>query len=424
MPDPSGTRPQSSRRAPRSAPKPIPFSEDCKQVLQRLRGALTDALTGLALDPSRPQGLARSLGLHRNLAWKVSKIVTGSDVFAAVTHIPGRGGREILLKALEKARARGDDLARIRTALEDFDRLIDEHAGDRGTLEFVAGGLGPGASQREAMLQARRLAFRGNSVIWGLQARVNLGLSLLAPSAHDPRRVDLVQVNGLVDFRALRPDVVWPLFRRTVWGEGHPEHPLDGEPLAPVPEAGDVPLLLDFCSPDLPPLEVVHSELETTYWLPARKVGRTGELTCIYGSLVRGIGSQHASGADRTCEMVANLVTPVELLHLDLLVHDSLAWARDPRATVTSLLERRAEAAPVGDGRMRLPIDEPVHELGLGPGTTATPHLPSYRELLAFVFARTGWDPAEFRGYRYLLEHPPVPARVSLSMDLLPEERA
>jgi hypothetical protein len=400
------------------------FEEDCRQVVLRLRGALTEALASLQLDPARPQEMARSLGLHRNLSWKVSKIVAGSEPFGMVAHVPGRGGMQIIVRALGRGGVAEEHLERIRTAMDAFERLVTVHAGDRSTLELVAGSLASGAPQRETMLQARRLAFRGNSAIWGVQARVNLAIHILAPAAADPRRVDLVQVNGLIDFRGLRPDVVWPLFRRAAWSEGRPAHAIDGEPLVPSRSASGVPLLDAFCSSDLPQLEVVRGAHETTYWLPAREVGRTGELSCIYGSVVRSIGSQYAVGDDRRCDLETNLVTPVELLHTDLLVHESMAWAQSPRADVYSLLERQASMDGNGRTRLRLPTDADLVELGLGLGTMATPHVPRYRELLAQAFAGVGWDPSAFRGFRHVLPYPPVPARAALSMDLLPEEPA
>jgi len=417
MPSSRGTR----SRASSSTSTSVPFSDDCKQVLQRLRGALSDVVSGLGMDPTRPQELARSLGLHRTLAWKICRIINATDVFATVPQVPGRSGLEIVARAMRKAGAREEEVSRIRSASEDFDRLVTLHAGDRGTLQVFAGALAPGAPQREAMLQARRLAFRGISAIWGVQARVLLSTNILAPNAADPSRVDVAQVYGWVEFRGLRSDVTWPLFRRAWWGEGRPARAVDGEPLLPTRLSSDVPLLDEFCSPDMPPLDVVHSEKETTYWLPARKVGRTGGLTCIYASVIRNAGSQHAVGRDRRCTLHSNLVTPVELLHSDLLVHESMTWAHAPRADVYSLLEQRASTEPGSGGLMRLPIHEQVHELGLGLPTMAAPHLPRYRDLLESVFGALGWDASQFRGFRTLIPFPPVPSRMTVSMELLPE---
>ena len=108
----ASTRPKTNSPA-RAA---LPFSDDLKQVLQGLRGALTDALSTIGVDPARPQEVARRLGLHRNLTWKVSKIVTSTDVFSAVPHVPGRTGMQILDQALRKVGAPAGGLERIRSA--------------------------------------------------------------------------------------------------------------------------------------------------------------------------------------------------------------------------------------------------------------------------------------------------------------------
>ncbi len=407
---------------PTSATTPMPFVDDCKQVLQGLRGVLTEALGSVGVDAARPQEVARQLGLHRNLTWKLSKIIKGTNVFAAIPHIPGRNGMEILAKALRKAGASDAGLRRIQDAMDDFDRLVQEHGGDRATLELVAGGFVPGSAQHEALLQARRYAFRGNSATWSVQARVLLSINILAPSPSDPRRVDLAQVHGMVDFVRLRPDVVWPLFRRLAWDDSGSTRAVVGQPIEPGAEDSGVPLLRSFCSPDMPELNVIRSEMETEYELPAGQVGRSAELTCIYGSLLPSLGSQYAEGDDRVCEMGCNLVTPVELMHSDLLVHESLSWAMHPRADVYSLLEGRPVHGRSRREASRLPIETDVHELGQGLVTMATPHVPRYGELLAHVFECLGWDDSAFRGFRVTLDYPPLPAVAMLSMDLLPEE--
>jgi hypothetical protein len=333
---------------------------------------------------------------------------------------------EILVRALRKAGVDAAGLEAIRSALEDFDRLVSRHGGDRATLELVAGGFVPEAAQGEALLSARKAAFRGNSAIWSVQARVLLSLNVLAPSAADPRRVDVAQVRGLVDLRRLRPDVGWPLFRRQAWDRAGSQPVAAGLPLGDARDEDGphgVPLLRDFCSPDLPDLDVVQLGPEVEYELPPGEVGRTGEQTCIYGVLLPSTGSQHAEGDDDVCELGCTVATPVELLHSDLLVHESLGWAMQPRADVFGLLH----GGPLHDrdrrDRFRLPIETEVHELGQGLSTMATPHVPRYLDLLAHVFERLGWDQSHFRGFRHLIEYPPIPAVALMAMDLLPEER-
>ena len=398
--------------------KPRSFPEDCRQVLHGLRGALTTALTALDIDPQRPQQVARALGLHRNLTWKISKIVTGTNVFAAVPHVPGRSGMDILMAALRKAGAPEASVARIGAAMAGFDRLVRDHSGDRATLDLVAGGFVPDAAQRETLTQSRRSAFRGNSATWSVQARVLMSINILAPSADDSERVDLVQVNGMIDFRRLRPDVSWPLFRRQSWDSSGTTHPPDGAPIEANGDPAGVPLLRDFCSPDLPAIHVIRGEDETEFELPAGPVGRLGELTVVYGVVLPAIGPACSTVDESVCELGCTMRTPVELVHNDLLVHESLRWAMDPRADVYSLLEGRSVYGPVRRACSLLEGDSEVHQLGQGIATLATPHIPRYTELLGHVFGCLGWDEAEFRGFRHMINYPPIPAVAMLSMDL------
>lgn len=403
-------------------PEHRPFPEDCKEVLQNLRGALTAALHTVDVDPARPQEVARKLGLHRNLTWKISKIVTGTNAFAAVPHVPGRSGMEILQKALSKAGASGTSVGQVEQAMEEFERLVRQHSGDRATLDLVAGGFVPGSSHSETLTQARRGAFRGNSATWSVQARVLMSLNILAPAADDPTRVDLVLVHGIVDFRRLRPDVAWPLFRRQTWDATGSRPLAVGKPIDREVDPQRAPLLADFCSPDMPELSVNHNGNELEYELPAGPVGRMGELTAMYGVTLPSVGPQFATADDKTCELGCNILTPVEMLHFDLLVHESLSWAMEPQADIFSLLEKRAVWGP---DRRAIPLmegDTEMHELGRGLATMSTPHVPRYNELLAHVFTQLGWDESAFRGFRLAVNYPPIPAIAMMSMDLAKPE--
>jgi hypothetical protein len=302
--------------------------------------------------------------------------------------------------------------------MEEFERLVRQHSGDRATLDLVAGGFVPGSSHRETLAQARRGAFRGNSATWSVQARVLMSLNILAPSADDPSRVDLGLVHGVVDFRRLRPDVAWPLFRRQTWDSSGSRPLAVGVPIDPPDDAQRAPLLRDFCSPELPDLCINQSGNELEYELPAGPVGRMGELTCVYGALLPSAGPQYATAEDSVCELGCNILTPVELLHADLLVHESLSWAMQPRADIFSLLEKRTVW---GEARRAIPLmegDTEVHELGRGIATMSTPHIPRYNEMLEHVFTKLGWDESAFRGFRLTVAYPPIPALAMLSMDL------
>ncbi len=122
-------------------PKNMPFEEDFKDVLQELRTSLTELMTAVGADPTRPQDAARLLGVNKNLTWKVSKIIRELDPGAVVPQIPGKGGFRILFRATRKCGAPLELIELVEQALARFDELVDTHSGDRDTLELMAGHL-------------------------------------------------------------------------------------------------------------------------------------------------------------------------------------------------------------------------------------------------------------------------------------------
>jgi len=394
------------------------FPEACSEVVHELKWALTGAFGRLDVDPGRPQEVSRRLDLHRNLTWKVSKIVTGTNPFAAVPLVPGRGGVEILCAALRKAGVDDSAVRRIEAAMDAFEAMIRDHVGDRATLDLVAGGFVPDASQRDTHVQARKKAFLGNSATWSVQARVLMSLTILAPCSTDPARVDVAQIHGLVDLRRLRPDVSWPLFRLNAWDGTGNLFPLDGVPLDADAGPSGVPLLRGFCSPRDLHLDVHHGAHGTEFDLPAGPVGRLGDVTVVYGMVTPSAGPQDASEGDTLCELASHILTPVERFHGDLLVHESLEWALQPRSEVLSLLEGRPLHGPGKRPCTLLPGETGLDALGSGIAALATPHVPRYDELLTHVFGRLGWDEREFEGFRLSMPYPPLPSATLFTMDL------
>ena len=81
------------------------FDQDLDNAFQRIRGTLTELLSSVNADATRPQDLARRFGVNKNLAWKVARIVSVTEPHAAIPHMPGASGMETLLGAMESAGA-------------------------------------------------------------------------------------------------------------------------------------------------------------------------------------------------------------------------------------------------------------------------------------------------------------------------------
>jgi hypothetical protein len=401
------------------------FRDDLRSALQAYRASIIELMAAVGADPGKPQVVARRFNLNKNLTWKVSKIAGASDLYAAVPHIPGAAGLDIFLSALQRADAPKGLIEATRKAAGEFDRVVQVHTGDRATLEIMVNGMLPSAMKSERDEQNRKLAFQGNSATWGVRAKVQLTLNVLAPNPDDPEMADLVQVGGLAKFRRLRPDARWLLFRRERWSDDDP-HPAqdEAESLDPdYPADQGVPLLGDYCSKPIPDIEVLSGEGEDQYELPPGPVGNTAALTCLWGQIARKVGTTYATTEDEYVELGCNLITPVEHVLFDQLVHRDLEWAMDPKLVMYSRLDGGGLQRAMRRSRSVLPVAESIHDLGWGVDGLATPLLQNHPKLVRDVLDRLDWRAEDFRAFRFTMPYPPIPAVAMIMAKLPPRSR-
>jgi len=294
------------------------------------------------------------------------------------------------------------------------DRLIDRHCGDRASFDIMGSALSPAEPARQQQEALRKQFFQGASSIWGAQTKVNLVSWFVAPSASgDPNTVDVVSIKAWLGFRRLRENLSWVISR-------HMSRQDDGSFLKlPEPEALDtasswtVPLMRDFCSQTQPSISVKEDADRLTVSLAPGPVGNAGQVSCVFGKLHRNL--QHVRNAqNHHFRFFCDLNIPAETTLFDLYIHRSMAYAIPPVVMLSSLIEPREPEAE----HNRLPLSEPVLSLGSPSPAPLTLDVPRYDEMLALVFARTGWYANDFVGFRIRLAYAPLPAMLSMTYEL------
>jgi hypothetical protein len=400
------------------------FDDALDHAFQRIRGAFIELLGSVQADPGRPQDLARRFGLNKNLAWKVAKIASSTEPFTAIPNLPGAGGMKTLLSALEAGGASARSVEAARAAIDEFDRMVASQIGDRSTLRLVLSSRAPQKMQQEHLEATRKLAFQGNSAIWGIQARVRLASFFIAPHPGDATLIDAASMGGLIDVRRLRPDASVPFFMRFAFNDDGTQRP--GPLPEPIdPSCGDDPLMLisEFCSVPIPKFRALPGGAYTRYQLPPGPIGNPGRHTWIYGELTRRFASIYRDESNDVGEHAVPIQMPFEWLLCDLQVHRTLEFALEPRAVAYSQLLTGPE--PSGDTECdQLPLAEPVRSIGNGPAIVATPLVPRYPEMVERVFDSAGWNPDDFHGFRFVMKYPPMPASIVLQHDLAEQPAA
>ncbi|MFO0826906.1 MAG: hypothetical protein U0572_02060 [Phycisphaerales bacterium] len=397
------------------------LDDDCRQTVLALRSALLELYHSVNADTTRPQEVARRFGLNKNLTWKLARILQSEDAFEAVPLIPGAAGLDILLEAMSSAGAPASAVDRVRSSAIAFDRMVEAHADDRAGFELLLDSMG-GSRPLEV---GRKLAFRGNTAIWGLQARVRLTAEFLAPNDSDPSMLDIALVGGLFGVRRLRQVQRWPLFRFASYNDDASPLPL-GRPVEPVePSEAEkrIPWLMSsWSSPPIPPIEPVFGPTDVVHELADGPIGRTGEFDCVFGIVERASVPRYADANNRTGEPASAITLPIETLIFDLFVHRSLTEAQHPELCVYGRPSGALSLDPDLRARQVLPLSERLVALGGSPPQVATPLVPRYERLVATVFERAKWNPRDFTAVRLVLAFPPMPSTVVLRYQL-PDRR-
>ncbi|MBX3363253.1 MAG: hypothetical protein KF866_00685 [Phycisphaeraceae bacterium] len=397
---------------------PGTLQDDLAQRLPLIQDAFAAVLETYCEPGAGITAICENLGIHRKLAWQVRGVAFGSDPFKTIRMMPSRAGIQTLAEALA-IRAGGDALAaRVRHAAATFEAIVNEHAEDRASLEMLAE-ASEGDDQSE--VRWREQAFRGNSFIFGVQARVLVTVLALHPSSRRNGWFDLMQVRGLVGLTRVRPDIRWLVGQSVIMDDHAVARQPVREALDPAATAvmNGVPVLSEFSSTPAPRLArtpapggMMHDEL-----LPA-PVGQAGQQTIYMGEVIRDLGQAFATADDRVAHFGCAVRTPAQLLVYDHLVHRELFRGVERELCVFGELHSPATF----DDSDLLSTRERLVRLGPGLSRARCAELPGHHDMLRTLLARLGWNADDFEHFRVRMPYPPLPSSVMIRHDL-PEPR-
>ena len=385
-----------------------------RTALDRIRWALIEVYNAIGADAAKPQDVSRRFGLNRNLTWKLSRVITADDAFSALNHLPGNQGIELALAKFSQAGASDQLIQNVRDSVRQFMEVITTHAGDRDQFELTLESMG--LFEREYRIDtARELAFRGNSMIWGVQVATRIATAIAIPTTTD--QCAYLQLTGLVGFRTLRPGINWRLFRRSVFGDKGDGQIATPKPIFPV-EPGDTPTIIrEFCSPRVPNITVVDAPDGQDFILEGGAVGNQGSFDAFFGYRADGL-TRYRTDENQFGASACSISVPAEYLISDLIVHKDMAPATPPKCIVYGVPHGGMEAPSAQTPRNEINCPCPIKQLPDSLTALATPRIPHYHKFLARIFEHIGCSVSDFVMYRVQLQYPVMPSRILLRMDL------
>jgi hypothetical protein len=382
--------------------------------VRRRLGAIVEAVCG---GSPRAQDITDRFGIYRKLGWQIWNVVYADDPLAAIRHLPNPRTLKVWHDAARKQGVGDEMLGRLDEAIQQFHSSVKNHADDREMLEMLV------ESQADRLDEAstarwRKQSFTGNAFTFGVRARCMLASVVILPSKKRDGYFDMVRIQGLLGLVRTRSNVRWPFAQLLIRDATGKPYVFDRQPLVDssvVKETG-VPMLEAFCSKPLPRVQrrpgqmggMVEDEL-----LPG-EVGASGAADVITAEVLREVAPVWSDQPNETASFGTGVRTPSELLVSDQLVH------RDLYPGVTRELHVFGELMTQlsRDDRDRIPVPEKVQHLGRVSDGIETADVPRYRELLKFVFEKTGLNPDDFEAYRVRMRYPPLPVSVIVRHEL------
>jgi len=388
-----------------------PFRAECQAALRSLCKAVRTLAADVDVDPLKPQEVARRLKLNKNLTWKFARILLAEDCMDAIPMVPGPEGIDIFARGFERMKAPAGHIDALRDAAKEFDDVVERHFGTRAELEFALDGLRANGN----LEQPRRMAFRGASGVFGVQAAARVVAHFVVPTAGDPTLGDIGLIAGLSGLRRLRPMPKLPVFRTVRSGSIDPVR----RPMFANPNGEDTDYILkEYTS--VPHGEVTSSKKDgrLEVHIGGGPIGRIGDADLFFGTVAERAFNLVRRPPDLINELVTAVSIPCESLICDLFVHRSIRGLESIRAsmhgTLSGPLPREEDLREV----VRLPIQ--CDPLVIDDVDTALeiPRVARYGEMIRDACGALRHEAGEFRLFRVMLEYPPVPSALLVRWDL------
>lgn len=389
-----------------------------RQVLQRALVAIAKVVDACEPSAIKSTRLAEELGIHKKLAWQISKVLGVSDPLEIPRYLPTRRGLEPLLKAAHLRQVAPATIDSARLALQNYEDYVRENSNDRHAFEMTVSALGS-RQDDELDIRWRQAAFHGNCYTLGASAHTVFRVGLFQ---RPKELLECAFVWGLVDLHRIRPNVAWRVQRRALVSD-------DGDSIAstfrPLVQGNtstredSMPIWPEFCTQPTPECycrQAWGGVVE--HWLKPGKVGKPGAVTLVGAERGEVDLPQYQASTERCHNVGAVLNTPSEWVVLDQYLHEDL-WGRvSPTAAVFTNLFGGDQLSPPMRQEDRLPIPVHVQRIGKGLAAGYTRHVTHYVEMMTRAFALLGWDAARFDLYRVVMQYPPIPTTVSMWHEL------
>jgi hypothetical protein len=383
------------------------FEIDASAALQVVRKSFSDLIEATGQSIERPTDLQKILEVDSKLSWQIFNVINEEDTFAAAKLVPGDPSVKRLLQAVKKLGVSEKVCQTVRSAVEQFNQVVERHAEDRTEFDFMASSLAKSVSSASTAETAfRRMAFRGESHIWGVCADALCAATIVRRAA-DGDTTDECTISHKLNCRRLRPDAPTSIFAYRNYGADGPSTDRTRLPLdSAAAERYGAGLMPKFCSQPIPALKTrLRPDGWTAVDMQSAEVGRQSSISLTFGQIFRRCPFARSISGEPLYQNDIRFTTPFGLLISYMLVHRPSFGQVKPRLQVFRQTPGDEDEA-VALSAPQVPTREQIVHVGSGRAAWRNADIVGYDDMVQAAFDEIGWNPAEFDVYRVRIEYP------------------
>lgn len=383
-------------------------------VGRELAAGISSVLDALPFGTHGPAALARTIGIDKILAGRFLSAARKTDPIAVLYAAPGPDPLRRLLRAARKQGVAAELIASAELAVERFESLICQDAGDRSALDAMISAWLPEA-RAEFELRRKQTVFRGMSQLLGVAADKHI-TTIMFNLSSDGEHLDVMCLFAMLGLQRLRDGCTVKFSSRRLAQDEPPRWPctLDGQAVEGVQGL----LLDDFCSKPAPRVSVHHAGDVVHYTLAGNDFGPRSATDLVFAEVNRGEMPHVLKDAPRRLRHAsADVTTPAKVLVYDLILHEDVFPGAVPSLYIyNTTFDGVADVNDPARDIDRFDLCETIQLLGKGVHKFGNAEMPRYGELLTDVCRRLGWDPHHFRAYRCRIEYPIFGTQVTMAL--------
>ena len=383
------------------------FCLEAADVLRKLRASITHMFEASPGGLRKSRDVQKLLGVDARLSWQVFKLAGPGEALSLAPHVPSSASMRRLLEAARENGISKQRVDQVRAAYEEFERLVEMHAGDRTSFQSMARGRDDDETA-QTDVRHRKARFKADRHYAGAEVETLLASFILHPGSK-PGLFDYVPLRCRFGQRRLRPDadVVVDRFFITDFQndpQGYRHEPLDRE----AAEKYGAMLLPRFCSEPLPKLRLQKQPSGMTYArLDGDAVGRQSSADLAFGQVFRDAPILDVVDGRSAWFTNMQITIPATVVIVDKVIHRSsfpkwecklaVHW-QGPRELFDPTTSMRDLHA--------LPFPERITRIEGGAAGAYLRESPRYLQMLGDVTSRFGWRLDDFDVYRLRIEYP------------------